>query len=431
LTAALFAGRRSPAASARDVARAAQSCRPADGPPSAADLLLHGLARVITDGPAIGGPALKCAVNRFRRDDVSTEERLRWLWLAGRAAGFIWDYDNWDLLTARQVQVARDSGALTVLPLSLSTRAGVHLFAGELSVATSMVEQVESVADVIDTRTVPYAALAVAAFRGREAEARPLIETARDEFLSRGEGMGVTLTQWATAALSNSLGRYDDAFLAAEQALEDPAELWFSPWATVEFIEAASRSGRPAAAASALERLAAGTAASGTDWAAAVEARSRALVSTGRTAEELYRAAIDRLEPTRLRWDLARTRLLYGEWLRRERRHKDARDQLRVAADLFTGFGAEGFADRARVELRATGERTRERTPATRYDLTPHESQISRLVAQGASNREIAAELFISQSTVEYHLHKMFLKLGVKSRTQLAGRVLEFAARPS
>ena len=431
LTAALFAGRLSKGVNTVEVARAAQSSRPSDGPPSAADLLLDGLALLITDGPAVGTPVLKGALSRFRSDEVSAAERVRWLWLAGRAAGFIWDYDNWDLLTARQVQVARDSGALTVLPLSLSTRAGVHLFRGELALASSLVEQVESVADVIDSRTVANAAVVVATFRGREADAHPLIETARRDFLSRGEGMGLTLTQWATAALYNGLARYDDALIAAKQALEDPEELWFSPWAMVEFIEAASRTGEHAAAERVLERLAAGTAASGTDWAGAVEARSRALVRRGSAAEVLYREAIDRLTPTPLRWDLARTHLLYGEWLRRARRLRDARDHLRVAEELFTGFGVEGFRDRARVELRAAGERTRERTSAAKDDLTPQEARISRLVAQGASNREIAAELFIGESTVEYHLHKVFLKLGVKSRTQLAARVLESAARPA
>jgi DNA-binding CsgD family transcriptional regulator len=425
LTAALFAGRLSNGANAVDVARAAQSCPPPEGLPCASDLLLDGLALLITDGPATGTPVLKRALHRFRGDDVSAEERMRWSWLAGRAAGFIWDYDNWDLLTARQVQVARDSGALTVLPLTLSTRAGVHLFAGELTVAISLVEQVESVADVIDSRTVPYAALAVAAFRGREADAHPLIDTTRRDFLSRGEGMGITLTQWATATLYNGLARYDGAFIAAEQALEDPAELWFSPWAMVEFIEAASRTGKHAEAVHMLKRLAAGTSASGTEWAKAIEARCRALVSRGPAAEVCHREAIDRLVPTPLRWDLARTHLLYGEWLRRARRPKDARHHLRVAEQLFAGFGVEGFTDRARLELRATGERTRERTSSTRYDdLTPQEARISRLVAQGASNREIAAELFISQSTVEYHLHKIFQKLGLKSRTQLAHRVL-------
>jgi DNA-binding CsgD family transcriptional regulator len=199
----------------------------------------------------------------------------------------------------------------------------------------------------------------------------------------------------------------------------------------VEFIEAASRTGKHAAAQRVFGLLAPGTSASGTDWAKAIEARCRALVTQGPAAEVLYREAIDRLEPTPLRWDLARSQLLYGEWLRRERRSRDARDQLRTAETLFSGFGVEGFRDRARVELAAAGERVRARASEIKLDLTPQEAQISRLVAQGASNREIAGELFISESTVEYHLHRMFRKLGVKSRTQLASRVLESLPRPT
>ena len=316
-------------------------------------------------------------------------------------------------------------GELTVLPLTLSTRAGVHMFAGELSVAASLIEQVEAVADATDIRTARYAAVMIAALRGREHEARELIDANAKDFASRGEGMGVTLTQWAAALLYNGIARYDDAFIAADAALENPRELWFSPWATVELIEAASRSGRAAAAAPALERLVEGTSASGTVWAAAIEDRSRALLSEGPVAESLYRDAIDRLEPTALRFDLARTHLVYGEWLRRERRNVDAREQLRVAHGLFTEFGMEGFAERARIELRATGEHARKRAAETSNDLTPQEAEISRLVAQGKTNVEIAAQLFISPSTVEYHLRKVFRKLDVKSRTQLARHVLE------
>jgi DNA-binding CsgD family transcriptional regulator/tetratricopeptide (TPR) repeat protein len=327
------------------------------------------------------------------------------------------------VLTADQIQVARDAGALSVLPLALSTRAGAHIFAGELSAAASLVEQSRAVADAVDNRTVPYAAVVVAAFRGREDDARPLIDAGVEDFVARGEGMALSMARWATAALCNGLALYDEAFGAARQALEDPDEVWYSPWATVELIEAASRTGHTVAAATALKRLGQGTDASGTDWGRAVEARCRALVGEGEVAETLYREAIERLAPTAMRLDLARTHLVYGEWLRRERRHVDAREQLRAADELFTGFGMEGFAERARVELRATGGSARKRTPETSDDLTPQEAQISRLVAQGATNQEIAAQLFISPSTVEYHLYKVFRKLGVKSRTQLATRV--------
>jgi DNA-binding CsgD family transcriptional regulator len=334
------------------------------------------------------------------------------------------------VLTADQLQVARHAGALTILPLALSTRSGAHIFAGELSAAASLVEQSEAVADAVDNRTVPYAAVVVAAFRGREEGARPLIDAGVEDFVARGEGMALSMARWATAVLCNGLALYDEAFGAAQQALEDPDEVWYSPWATVELIEAASRTGHIVAAATALERLVRGTGASGTDWGRAVEARCRALVSDGEVAETLYREAIERLVPTATRLDLARSHLVYGEWLRRERRNLDAREQLRAADELFTGFGMEGFAERARVELRATGEHVRRRTVETQSELTPQETQISQLVARGATNQEIAAQLFISPSTVEYHLYKVFRKLGVRSRTQLAHRVLETASRP-
>jgi DNA-binding CsgD family transcriptional regulator len=271
----------------------------------------------------------------------------------------------------------------------------------------------------------------VAAFQGREDDARQLIDAAAKDFTSRGEGMGVSLARWAAAALCNGLARYGEAFAAAAEALEDPGELWFSPWATVELIEAASRTGRAAAAESALERLAVGTSASGTAWAGAIEDRSRALLSEGSAAETLYRDALDRLAPTALRLDLARTHLLFGEWLRREHRPAAAREQLRAAHQLFTEFGADGYAERARIELRATGEHARKRTPDTSNDLTPQETRIAQLVGNGATNAEIAAQLFISPSTVEYHLHKVFRKLEVRSRTQLARRMLESGARAS
>jgi DNA-binding CsgD family transcriptional regulator len=425
LIAALFAGRFSRGASADDVARAAHTSPRPSGPLRASDLLLDGLALLITEGPITGTPAMRRALEAFRSDEVSSEEQLRWSWLAGRAAGHIWDYENWDYLTARQVEVARDVGALSVLPLTLSTRAGLKLFAGEIEAAESLMEQVQSFADVIDTQTVPYAGLTVAAFRGDESKVLSLLSETHQDLIERGEGVGVTLAQWATAVLYNGLAQYDRAFVSAAQALEMPNEFWFLPWVAVELIEAASRTGNSVQAVSALTRLAEGTTASGTDWAGSIEARCRALLADGHAAETLYQEAIDRVTNTPMRWDLARARLVYGEWLRRDRRTKEAREQLREAEALFSDFGARAFADRARVERLATGEHARKRSPATRFDLTPQESQISRMVAQGSTNREIASKLFISASTVEYHLHKIFRKLGVRSRAQLTQRLFQ------
>ncbi len=425
ITAALFAGKLASSGNARDVAKAVLAAPHPPGPSRASDLLLQGLALFVAEGPVVATTVFQRALKAFRSDTVGTEERLRWSWLAGRSAALIWDYDAWDACTRDQVVAARAAGALTVLPLTLSETAGVQLFAGRLSEAESLFEQADAVADATGARTARYAAVLVAAFRGCEREARPLIDAAAKDFAARGEGMGVNLTGFADAALYNGLARYDEAYVAAENALEDPYELWFWPWVPVELIEAASRTGRTAAATAAFERLSESTGASGTAWAAAVEDRCRALLSKGAVAEKLYRSAIDRLLPTALRLDLARTHLLYGEWLRRENRPADAREELRTAHRLFTDFGSESYSERARIELRATGERARKGLFDSSERLTPQEARVTQLVAQGGTNAEIAAQMFVSLSTVEYHLHKVFRKLGIRSRTQLAKRILE------
>jgi DNA-binding CsgD family transcriptional regulator len=429
ITAALFAGRLAKESNAREIAKLALAAPRPAGPLRAVDDLLDGLALHFTRGPTAGTPVLRQAVDAFDSVDITDEERLRWSLVAGRAAALIWDYDSWDALTARQVQLARDAGALTVLPLALSIRGAVHTFAGELDIAASLVDRAEAVADATDTRTARYAAVTLASFRGREREARELIDATAKEFASRGEGMGVSVAQVGAAMLYNGLARYQDAFSAAEAMAEDPDDVAFGPLAAVELVEAASRTGRSDAAMAALDRLEATTSPSGTPWGEAVAARSRALLSEGDGAESRYRDAIDRLTDTPLRLDLARTHLVYGEWLRRVRRNVEAREQLRLAHSRFSDFGMEAFAERARVELRATGEHARTRSVETSSELTPQETQISQLVAEGATNKEIASQLFITPRTVEYHLHKVFRKLGVKSRTQLARNVLESQSR--
>ncbi len=429
LSAALFAGRLASGGGAAEVAQAARAVQASPHPARAPDLLLDGLALLITDGHLAGTPIMTQALSAFRGGDISGEEGLRWLWVACHTAGLLWDYESWDVLSARLIRLATDAGALNVLPIALSTRAGVHLFAGELAMAGALVEEVDAVNEVTASSIAPYGALGLAVFRGREAEAVEMIEAATTEVLRRGEGEGQTFVQWATAVLYNGLARYEDALAAARHAAEATREQWFSTWGLVELIEAASRSGQADRAADALERLSHATRASGTDWALGTEARSRALLSAGESAEASYRQAIDALERTRLRVDVARAHLLYGEWLRRERRRLDAREQLRRAHELFTEFGMEAFAERARVELNATGEHARKRTVETRDELTPQETQISRLAADGATNAEIAARLFISASTVDYHLRKTFRKLGIRSRTQLARHVLQRSAR--
>ena len=423
LVAAVFAGRLAGECDARHVAAAALEAPSPPAPARAVDLLLDALARLIVDGPAATS-AVRDALDALSSGEGPTARDAGRLWLAGRTAGFIWDYERWDSLTSQQVRVARDSGALADLALALSTRVGVHLFAGEIGVAESLVEEAIALGGASDERIVPtYGALSSAAFRGRERDFLRLIDGSTKGFEGRGEGLGLTLTYWVTAALYNGLGRYDLAFQSAVQATVDPHELWFSTFALVELIEAASRDARTEAALDALAVLGESTQASGTPWALGVEARSRALLSAGATAEGLYREAIRQLESTRVRLDLARAHLLYGEWLRREGRRLDARDHLRTAYGSFTAFGTEAFAQRARIELVATGEQARKRTVETLDQLTPQEVEVSRLAARGDTNREIAGQLFISPSTVEYHLRKVFRKLGVKTRTQLARRL--------
>jgi DNA-binding CsgD family transcriptional regulator len=419
LWAAIFAGRLATGGGVLEVAEAARAVLPAPEPRRPTDLFLDGLVALITDGYAAGSPILKQAVSAFRVEDISREAELRWLWLICRAAALLWDDEAWDVLSDRLVRLARASGALTALPFALTTRVGTHLHAGELSTAASLVEEAEAVAQATGGQIAPYAALALVAFRGRAAEASQLIQVATKEVVRRGEGQGLTIISWANAVLQNGLGHYDEGLAAARQAAEDRQVLWFSTWGLVELIEAATRSGKDEFATDAIARLSQTTDPSGTDWALGIAARSRALLSEGKAAESLYRRAIEALEGTRIRAELARAHLLYGEWLRRERRRLDARNELRQAHKLFTQFGMEAFAERARIELEATGEHARKRTVETGDDLTPQETQISRLAADGATNQEIAAQLFISPNTVDYHLRKAFRKLGVKSRHQL------------
>jgi DNA-binding CsgD family transcriptional regulator len=426
LSAALVAGRLSGVgAGVLEVAKAARTAPSARDPQRSVDLFLDGLAVMISEGDAAGAPMLRQALSAFCRDDIFEEEGLRWLALACRIAMDLWDDESWELLSTRQVQLARDTGALGVLFIALRGRIGLHLLAGELRAAASLVDEVAAVAEATGRHFVPYDALALAVWRGREADASALIGAGAKEMVARGEGMGLAIIGWTSAVLYNSLCRYEEALAAAQQASAYAPELLFSTWGLVELIEAAIRSGRPEPAAEALRRLSDKTRASGTDWALGLEARSRALLSDGEAAEMLYRQAIERLERTRVRVELARAHLLYGEWLRRERRRLDAREQLRTAHKLFIQFGMQAFAERARVELEATGERARKRTVETRDDLTPQEAQISRLAAEGATNQQIAAQLFISPRTVDYHLRKAFLKLGVRSRHQLGSRLLD------
>jgi DNA-binding CsgD family transcriptional regulator len=419
--AAMFVGRLASGPGLLETAQAACAAPPSPQPPRAADLLLNGWTTVLTQGYPRGTPALRLALSVFGSQSLSTEEELRWLQLACRAAVDLWDDEAWEALSIRHVTLARDAGMLSELPVALNTRVGAHLNAGELAAAASVVDEVEMINEATGSQIVPYGAVGLAAWQGREAPAAELFKVSTKEVLRRGEGVGLTAIAWARAQLYNSLGRYAEALVAAEQASEHPDErlFFFSTWGLVELIEAAARSAKGQRAADALERLTKSTRACGTDWALGLQARSQALLSDGEVADRLYREAIDRLGRTRVRSALARAHLLYGEWLRRETRRADARQQLRIASQMFTAMGAEGFAERARRELLATGETARKRSVETTNRLTAQETQIAELAREALSNAEIGARLFISPRTVEYHLGHVFTKLGINSRIQL------------
>jgi DNA-binding CsgD family transcriptional regulator len=428
LGAAVFAGRLAVGGGTREVAEAARWAPPSPQPAYGPDLLLDGLTLLITEGYAAGTPVLKRALQAFRGGHISNAEGTRWTWLASYAAVILWDCETWRLLAARQVSLARDAGALLVLSAALNTLSVVLAWTGDFAAAAALIAEREEIVEAAGSqfRLHPFGALQLAAWQGDEARATVLIEGSVPTAVSRGAGLALASIDWATAVLYNGLGRYGEALAAAQQASEHPQELW-TTLVLPELIEAAVRSGQAARAAAALDRLSETTRASGTDWALGTEARSRALLARDEAAEDLYREAADRLGRSGLRIEQARAHLLYGEWLRRQHRRGAARDQLRAAHEIFVSAGAGAFAERARIELRATGERAPKRTAETREALTAREAHIARLAGQGASNAEIAAQLFISPATVAYHLRKVFATLGISSRSQLAGAL---PARP-
>jgi DNA-binding CsgD family transcriptional regulator len=423
-SAAIFAGRLSNGDGLAEVATAARGAPPVSAPPRNIDMLLDGVAVRFTDGYVAAAPMCRQPLQELCRSETSVEDGLRWLWLASIVAADLWDDETWYVLSTRYAEIARDTGSLSELPLALTCRVFTHLFAGELAAAASLVEHVEAASGATGSKLAPFAAVGLAAMRGGP-DAGEVIEVSMRE-ATHGEGIGVTLTRWASALLCNGLGGFRDALVAAQWAGGHPHEPALAQWGLTELIEAAARSGRPELAADALDRLSTTTRASGTDWALGVEARSRALLGDGDGAERLYREAIERLSRTRVRFELARAHLLYGEWLRRAGRRRDARAQLRTAHELLTAMGAEAFTERARRELVATGETVRTRGVETRDELTAQELQIARLASDGRTNAEIGAQLFISPRTVEWHLRNVFTKLDIRSRRELAIALASF-----
>jgi DNA-binding CsgD family transcriptional regulator len=415
LVAAIYAGRLGRGQEAGEVAQAARLAPPAPPGTEPHAELLRGLAIRLTDGYLAAAPLLKEALRRYREQPPE----LDWLSVSYNLVAMdLWDDETWFELASGQVRLARASGTLSWLPFGLDYLAEFHIQSGELTTAAALLLEGERIDPGIRAATLPYVSLLLAAWRGDAPAAAELAEAMARGAAERGEGAALTYTEYARAVLHNGLGHYG---LAAEAAAGASAtrELVISPWALYELTEAAARSNQRERAAETAGRLSGIAEASGSDWARGAAARSRALLAEGRAADEEYRAAIELLSRTRMATHLARARLSYGEWLRRENRRIEARDQLRPAFDALHGMGAEGFAERARRELLATGETVRKRREDPGNELTPQEEEIAKLAREGRTNAEIGALLFIGARTVEWHLHKVFAKLGIGSRREL------------
>jgi DNA-binding CsgD family transcriptional regulator len=424
---ALFAafvagGSAQPGGHVLDVVKAVRSLTPPPQAPLLRDHLLDGLATMILDGRAAAEPTLRRVVDGYLGGQVSADDWLQWGLLSSAAAIACWDFTSWALMSTRHLELARASGALARLSAALNAHRVMAIFCGDVESAASLGVEEVVVKEATGARKTSYGALLLAAYQGRPADALPLITATAGDASARGEGLGLQHTQWAAAIFYNGLARYAEALPAAEQATSDDQGPFVRVWALPELIEAAARTGNTERAADGLRRLS-GTTVECSDWAKGIEARSRALLSAGNAAELCYVEALERLGHTELRLDLARAHLLYGEWLRRGHRRADARRQLRSAYDLFMASGAEAFAERARREMVATGEKVRKRLVDTRHELTPQEEHIAQLARDGQTNSEIGAELFLSARTVEWHLRKVFTKLGIASRKDLHGAV--------
>jgi len=402
-----------------EICRAIRALPPPAEPRHALDLVLDGLALLTTDGRAAATPVLQHAATAIA--GMPARDVLRWGVQGAAASSAIWDADGSSTIMERQAQIVRDAGALADLPIHLSALATDKAWNGDLASANLLIAESDSVAAVTGSQIQTFAALRLLTLQGREAEASPLIaRTLRQaEATGQGDGEGARMAHWAATVLYNGLARYEEAVSAADQALANAIGPWTSVWVLPELVEAAARLGETEVARDACERLAESTQPAGTDFALGIEARCRALVSGGAAARDLYREAIDRLSRTRRRPELARAHLLFGEWLRQTGRGVEAREQLRIADEMLSGIGMEAFADRARRELIAAGAKPPQRGLEQRDELTPHEEQIAHLARDGLTNADIGAQLFLSARTVEWHLHKVFAKLGISSRSGL------------
>ena len=400
-----------------EIWRAVQALAPPLGTPGPLELLLDGMAELTTEGHAAATPTLQRAAEALA--EIPAEDALRWGWAAIAPSTTLWDDEGMRAISTRQVKIVRDAGVLAQLPLHLASLAMSTSWTGDLAGVVSLIAEADSVAVATGTPFPPFTSMRLLALQGREADTSALTSAVLASV--GGQGIAAANAHWAAAVLYNGLARYEEAASAARQASLNTFEPWVSTFALPELVEAAARGGDAELAREALERLAVSTQHCGTDFGLGVEARSRALLNDGPAADDLYRKALERLSRTRLRPELARAHLVYGEWLRRENRRVDARQQLRAAHEMFAAIGMEAFAERARNELQASGENVRKRTVETRDDLTAQERQIARLARDGLSNPEIGARLFLSPRTVEWHLRNVFNKLGIRSRRELAG----------
>jgi DNA-binding CsgD family transcriptional regulator len=399
-----------------EISRAVRALPPLPPDPHPLDLVLQGFAVLITDGHAVATPILQRAAKEIPQ--LPVDDVLRWGWQLGGAGSATWG-DEAIAIYERQAQVVRDAGALGELPIHLHALALERAWLGDLAGAERLIAESDGIAAATGIEVPPFAPLRILALQGREAEASALIEAVIEHGTSRGQGIAVMVAHWAAAVLYNGLGRHEEAASAAGEVATKGILPWLTMWAQFELVESAARVGDTGLARRALNELAATTRPAGSGFARGIEARSKALVADGDNAEESYRQAIKWFSRTRLRPELARTHLLYGEWLRGEARLGEARERLRTAEEMFAEIGMEAFAGRARRELAAAGGKLRQRPLEAREDLTPQEQQIARLARGGLTNAEIGGRLFISPRTVEWHLHKVFTKLGIDSRSGL------------
>ncbi|MFE3229802.1 ATP-binding protein [Nocardia sp. NPDC059228] len=418
ITYALLAGRYADKATVKDVAAAALSAPRSRLPPRAQDLLLDAYAVLFTQGHGAGTPLVRRALDAFRGDELLVDDATRWLVIAAHGAYEVWDDAAWEAITELNVSHTRETGALTMLPVVLTQRIAAHLHTGQFQAAADLLAESEIVAEATRISRPAYDTAAVAAWRGRT-NALDLITAAGRTAAERGEGLGYTLVNYTNAVLHNGLGRFAEAKDAAVLATADPRETAFAAWALSELVEAAVRCGDQALAENAMDRLTATTGPSQTEWGLGIEARCRALLNDGPAAERLYREAIERLERSRGVVALARAHLLYGEWLRRQGTGTEARRELNTAHSMFVEIGAEAFAERARLELAACGVSVSRTSTRPTAELTEQERRIAERARAGRSNAEIGAELFLSARTIEWHLRKVFTKLGISSRREL------------